>query len=239
MSSTATGMFRRCFLVSLPMAMGYRPIGIALGVLFVKAGFPWYVAPISALAIFAGSMEFLLVGLIIHQAGLLSVFVATLLVNARHIFYPLSYPRHLRLRGLGRAYGSFTLTDEAYAVLNSGFRPESRRELLLVQALGHSYWVTGALLGGLFGGFVPAAFHGFDAAMAVLFCVLGVAFFRQNLGVLGNGQLLIAAAAGTIGVLAGLVVRAQFLIVALTVAICVAAAGVLIRDRRRQVNVLA
>lgn len=72
-----------------PVAMGYVPLGMALGALVVNLGLHWWLAPVMATAVYAGSMEFLLAGFLVSAPGLASVALATLAVNFRHVFYPL------------------------------------------------------------------------------------------------------------------------------------------------------
>jgi predicted branched-subunit amino acid permease len=66
--------------------------------------------------IYAGSLEFLLLGMVLALMPLASVAVTTFLVNFRHVFYALSFPLH-RIAGLpAKAYATFALSDEAYAL---------------------------------------------------------------------------------------------------------------------------
>lgn len=163
-----------------PVAMGYVPLGIAFGAYAVSLGFPAFVAPLTALVVFAGSMEFLLLGLVSSGAGLVYIAMTTLLVNSRHVFYGVSYPWRLLKSPFAKAYGAFALTDETYALINSGVRPTDQRELVLIQAASHVYWVAGATIGALAGTLVPAWFDGFDYALTGLFALLFVGAIRAS-----------------------------------------------------------
>src|SRR5699024_6863848 len=99
-----------------PAGLAVLPLGIALGVLVVQSGLAWWWGPVLAGVVFAGSLEFLLVGMLAAAAPFAQVAVTSLLVNFRHVFYALSFPLH-RVHGRGwRAYSTFALTDEAYAL---------------------------------------------------------------------------------------------------------------------------
>ena len=75
---------------ALPLLPGFLFLGMAYGVLMRSAGFdPWYPIVMS-LVIFAGAMQFVAIDLLSQPFAPLSVFVLTLLVNARHIFYGIS-----------------------------------------------------------------------------------------------------------------------------------------------------
>src|SRR3546814_8178273 len=73
-------------------------------------------APVFSVLIYAGSMEFLAIGLVTGGAGLLQVATTTFFVNFRHVFYGLSFPLRKVRSAVGRLYGVHALTDEAYAL---------------------------------------------------------------------------------------------------------------------------
>lgn len=202
--------------------MGYLPLGIAFGVYSTSLGFPLYVAPLTALVVYAGSVEFLLLGMVSSGASLLSIAASTLLVNSRHVLFAISYPRRLLRSTVGKFYGAFSLTDEAYALVGGGFAPRQERELLIVQGLCQLYWVGGTFLGAAFGSLLPPSFDGFDFSLTGLFVLLAVGAVRSN----SRKRTSIAAALASI--LVGLALPKQFfLLVAMTVytALCLVAAN--------------
>ncbi|WP_369262931.1 AzlC family ABC transporter permease [Streptomyces sp. R35] len=75
--------------------LGIFPLGIALGLLIIQAGLPWWLAPALSLAAFAGSLELLLVGMMATVTPLAAVALTVLVVNFRHVFYAFSFPLHL------------------------------------------------------------------------------------------------------------------------------------------------
>lgn len=172
--TTEKGSLAWALRVTVPVAMGYLPLGMAFGAYAVSLGFAPYLAPLTALVVFAGSIEFLLVGLVAAGAGLAQIAVTTLLVNARHVFYGFSYPTRLLRSPFAKFYGPYALTDEAYALITSGVRPTTERELMLIQGVSHLYWVLGAAVGAVAGGLIPASWDGFDFALTGLFSLLFV-----------------------------------------------------------------
>ena len=65
---------RQLLSLTLPVALGYVPLGMAFGVLFVsQLDYAWYMATAMSLLVFAGSAQFLAIGLLANQAGLLEV----------------------------------------------------------------------------------------------------------------------------------------------------------------------
>ena len=99
--------------------VGLFALGIGFGVLVTAHGLPWWLAPIISASMFAGSVEFLLIGMLAAGTPIATIALTTLLINSRHLFYGLTFPLH-RVRGrLAKAYTVFALCDEAYAILTS------------------------------------------------------------------------------------------------------------------------
>jgi 4-azaleucine resistance transporter AzlC len=166
---------------ALSVGFAAAAMGLAFGVLVTRSGLSWWWATIFAAVIFAGSLEFLLLGLVTALAPLGQVAAAAFLVNFRHVFYALSFPLH-RVPGVAaKAYSTFALTDEAYAVTA---RPEaqtwSRARILWLQAFVHAFWVGSVTLGALGATLIPDGVKGLDFAVTALFLVLGIDAFRAR-----------------------------------------------------------
>lgn len=98
--------------------------------------------------LYAGSMQFLLVGLLAAGVDLGAVLLVTVAVNLRHIFYGLSFPA-AAFQGHRRAlgYAMFSLTDEAYSMCTQLAKQADWRLLTWVLLLCHLYWIGGTVLG--------------------------------------------------------------------------------------------
>jgi 4-azaleucine resistance transporter AzlC len=167
--------------VSGSVGLAVFPIGIAFGMLGAHSGLPWWWATVFSSVIFAGSLEFLLIGLTVAVAPLAQIALTAFLVNSRHVFYTLSFPLHRVAGKAGRAYSTFALTDEAYALTASeAARSWPGRRILWLQAFIHAYWVTGATTGAALGMFIPAHIAGLNFAMTALFTVLAMDAFRAR-----------------------------------------------------------
>jgi 4-azaleucine resistance transporter AzlC len=170
---------RQGWRIAMPACVAVLPLGLALGVLVVHSGLPWWCAPLLAAVVFAGSLEFLLVGMLAAAAPLSQIAATALLVNFRHVFYALSFPLH-RVRGLGpKAYSTFALTDEAYALTTpSATAPSTagwtRARILTIQASFHLVWVCGVTFGAAVGSLIPPPLVGLDFAVTALFTVLSI-----------------------------------------------------------------
>lgn len=176
--SEIRGGIRDTWLVGL----GLIPLGLAFGLVMVQAGFAWWWTPIFSIIIYAGSMEFLAVQLVTTGVGPLSAAITGFMVNFRHIFYGLTFPRHLISSPLGRAYSTYALTDESYAITSSRppTAPNSGARVLTIQILCQLMWVLPGLAGALLGTAIPSSVLGVDYALTALFIVLAYEAFRAN-----------------------------------------------------------
>ncbi|MER6352826.1 AzlC family ABC transporter permease [Streptomyces sp. NPDC001634] len=166
---------------SFSAGLGIFPLGIALGLLIIQAGLPWWLAPALSLAAFAGSLELLLVGMMATVTPLAAVALTVLVVNFRHVFYAFSFPLHLVRHPIGKAYAVYAMIDEAYAVNAS--LPEHERSaprLLAMQIACETYWVGGGLVGVALGTALPAPIKGLEFALCALFTVLTLDAFRSR-----------------------------------------------------------
>ncbi|MDZ7885358.1 MAG: AzlC family ABC transporter permease [Mycobacterium sp.] len=170
--------------LAAPIGLAFLPLGAALGFLVVHAGLAWWWAPVFAAVIYAGSLEFLMVGLAAAGSPVATVALTTLIVNSRHVFYALSFPLH-RVAGLpGKLYSTYVISDEAYAVgVSPAARDWTSRQILTMQAGLHLTWTVSAGLGGLLGAALPIErLHGLEFALTALFIVLAIDAYRQHPG---------------------------------------------------------
>ncbi|MER6952524.1 AzlC family ABC transporter permease [Streptomyces sp. NPDC000618] len=155
------------------VGLGMFPLGVAFGVLVVHSGLSWWWAPVISGLVYAGSLEFLLMGMIVALAPLAQIALSAFLINFRHVFYALSFPLHRVESPVGKAYAVFGMTDEAYALTSGGAaRSWSGRRILWLQAFLQTYWVSGATAGALLGAVIPPQVVGLDFALTALFAVL-------------------------------------------------------------------
>ena len=97
---------------SLPILAGFLFLGITYGIYMVSSGFSPIYPILTSLLVLAGSVEFLLVSLLKGPFDPLSVFLLTLMVNARHIFYSISMLEKYQGLGWKKIYLIFGLCDE-------------------------------------------------------------------------------------------------------------------------------
>lgn len=177
MSSLNTFVLR----TSLPIFFGYIALGGAFGVLFSELGYHWVYATAMGLFIYAGAGQFLAVGLLANQAGFVEMAVATFLLNARHLFYGLSFISQIKSHGLPKLYQIFALTDETYSLLTSTRVPDGVDEgkfQVRLTLLNHIYWVMGCTLGAWLGGQFAFSTAGIEFVLPALFVVLAIEQYK-------------------------------------------------------------
>ncbi len=215
--------FKIAFRDTVPVMTGYLFLGFGFGILMQQNGYGvlWSVA-MSAL-IYAGSMQYVAVGLLTSGAGLITTALTTLLVNARHLFYGISMVDKYKDVGKTKPYLIFALTDETFSLVSKDSLPEgvSRNTYSLwVSLLDHIYWVSGTLLGALAGSFLPINLEGIEFVLTALFvtifveqwlstknhtpAILGVLTTAVCLLIFGKDIFLIPSMVIITGVLAGM-----------------------------------
>lgn len=191
------------------VGLGLIPLGLAFGLLMVQSGYAWWWTPIFSVLIYAGSMEFLALNLVTAGVGPFSAAITGLMVNFRHVFYGLTFPRKKVPSIPGKVYSTYALTDESYAIVSA--KPPgtvSGTRILTIQLCCQSLWVVPGIIGSLVGQLLPAGLQGMEFALIALFVVLTWESFQNNrdfslpltamvltlvAGVLAPGQMLVIA----------------------------------------------
>lgn len=166
---------RKNIRLTLPLLMGYIPLSIAFAVAWLQAGLPVWGALLTSIILYAGSMQFLLIGLLATDVGLDTILLATLAVNLRHIFYGLSFPTApFRGHPLALGYSIFALTDEGYSAISTidTNDRDSYRSITACLAILQGSWVFGTTIGLVAGSLLPNTVIGFDFALCGVFLVL-------------------------------------------------------------------
>ncbi len=174
---------RAAFPHTVPVMTGYLFMGMAFGILLQSKGYGPLWAFCMALFIFAGSMQFVAVGLMAAGFHPVIALLMTLMVNARHVFYGISMLETFRRFGKAKYYMIFGLTDETFALFCSVKPPPGMNEerfFLSIAALDQSYWVAGCTLGGLLGTALPINVLGIDFVMTALFVVIFLEQWKQK-----------------------------------------------------------
>jgi 4-azaleucine resistance transporter AzlC len=188
-AAQARGFLWRAACRVAPVVLGYVPVGFAYGVLAKNAGLSTPNILSMSVLVFAGSAQFIAVGLLAAGASMAGIVLTAFVVNLRHLLFSAALSPSLggwRRRDLSLL--AFELTDETFALHACALRhgPLSRAETLAVGVMAQAAWVLGSLLGAVAGSAVgdvqPIAL---DFALPAMFIALlaGQAKTRTHLAV--------------------------------------------------------
>lgn len=167
---------------TIPMMVGAAPFGVIFGTLVTSGPLALWHGQFMSLAVFAGSAQFIALGLIASHASFAVIWATTLIVNLRHVLYSATlapYVAHLPLRW--RLVLGALLTDEVFAVAWAHFRRHPPGDSVspwhflgsgLAMYLNWQLWTAvGLLFGAAFPGLQSL---GLDFAMVATFIAIVV-----------------------------------------------------------------
>ncbi len=164
---------KAAFKATIPVLTGYLVLGFGFGIVLKSAGYGILTAFFMSLFIYAGSMQYVAVGLLAGGASLLTVALTTLMVNARHLFYGISMLEKYRGAGKYKPYLIFALTDETYSLVCQDHGEIALEQQIqydfFVSLLNQIYWVAGSVLGAVAGTVLTFNSEGIDFALTALF----------------------------------------------------------------------
>lgn len=167
--------FKAAFPQTLPIFAGFMFLGMSYGIYMKVSGFSFIYPMLMSMTIFAGSVEFIAVSMLLGVFNPLQCLLMTVMVNARHLFYGISMLDKYKGTGLKKPYLIFGLCDETFSINYTAKIPDNADSgwfMFFVTLLNQIYWVSGATIGGLFGGILPFKTDGLDFVMTALFTVI-------------------------------------------------------------------
>lgn len=166
---------RAAFPYTVPILAGFLFLGMTYGVYMNVSGFSFLYPMLMSLTIFAGSMEFVAVSLLLSAFAPLQALLLTLMINARHLFYGISMLDKYKGTGWKKIYLIFGMCDESFSINCTAQIPEGIDRgwfMFFVTLLNQIYWFTGSTLGGVFGSFISFNTQGLDFVMTAMFVVI-------------------------------------------------------------------
>ena len=200
----AASSIRQGIKAATPVVMGYIPIAIAFGILAYQVGLGIAEAAAMSVFVFAGSAQFIAMGMIGAGNSIGAIVVTTFLVNLRHMLMSAALSPHLR--GLSHkelAWFGFQLTDETFALHSTRFREgvPDVLESFALNGTAQASWVLGTIVGVLVGGVVSdVEGMGMDYALPAMFIALVFIQVHNStyftVGVLGGTAAMVFQVAG-------------------------------------------
>jgi 4-azaleucine resistance transporter AzlC len=182
-----------------PVVLGYIPIGFAYGVLAQKAGISTLNTLLISLLVYAGSSQFIAVGLFAAGTPTWSVIATTFVVNLRHLLMSAALSPYLKRWRRGElAAFAYELTDETFAVHSARFASGTidKAAVFVTNVTAQASWILGGWLGTVAGQLVtdvkPLALDYTLAAMFIALLVLQTVDRVQIVIALLSGMLAVA-----------------------------------------------
>jgi len=188
---------------SLPIWIGVTPFGLVFGLLGQQTELGVLGTLAMSSFVFAGSAQFISLGLLQAGTAYPLIILTTLVVNLRHMLYGASLAPHIRrLRPAWQRFLAFGLTDESYALTVTRYARSDGGEsghwyFLAANANMFICWQLSTSLGILLGNWVPdPAALGLDFALSATFIGLMIPHVRDRASVVA------IVVAGTVALLA-------------------------------------
>lgn len=145
------------FIASLPLLMGFVPLGFIDGVLLQDAGLNLIQIVLMSIVVFAGSSQFISAPMFASMTSGVSIVITTFIVNIRHLLYSSSLSTKVEEKSLPKIMlmAQF-ITDETYAINYEQYQSEewTDNNNTLLGMMGCFYWAFGNFLGGFFGNII-------------------------------------------------------------------------------------
>lgn len=167
--------FKAAFPYTIPIFAGFWFLSLTYGILMNASGFNFLYPMLMSMTIFAGSMEFFTVSLLLGAFDPVKAFLMTLMINARHLFYGISMLDKYKGTGLKKLYLIFGMCDESFSINYTADIPPDVDKgwfMFFVNLLNQIYWVSGATIGGIFGSLINFNTEGLDFVLPAMFVVI-------------------------------------------------------------------
>ena len=187
MSRTIRLEFTRGAIDTIPLIVGAIPFGIIYGTLSQSSDLSIYGALALSSIVFAGSSQFVALGLIASGSSIFIIIATTFLINLRHLLYSFSLRHHLsHLPQKWKIPLSFGLTDETFAVTFKHYSDNSLHNLKHWYFLGsflffYLNWQICTITGIIFGSSFPEIKNwGLEFAMSATFIGIVIPYLKSK-----------------------------------------------------------
>lgn len=172
---------------TLPLIIGAIPFGLIFGTLAVSSGLSFIGTLAMSAFVFAGSAQFIAVGLLALGTSWPIIVVTTFVVNLRHLLYAVTLVPYVKpLSSRWQIPLAFWLTDETFAVVINRYQQPDKSPYKHWYYLGsavamYSNWQLCTFLGLTTGQMFPdMATWGLDFAMPVTFIGMTIPYLKNK-----------------------------------------------------------
>lgn len=142
--------------MGMPIALGYMPIAMTFGMLAKSTGVLFLETFGLSAIVFAGASQFMAINLLHLNTNIISIIVATFLLNMRHFLMSASLSRKFKnLNPKWIPIIGFGVTDESFSVASMNENKISKEYFLAINFMIYCSWVGNTLIGYLMGELLP------------------------------------------------------------------------------------
>lgn len=169
---------------SIPIVLGYFPLGFAFGVLAVQVGLSIFQAVLMSVLCFTGAGQYIAIGVVQAGGAVMTAVLANILVNLRYFLFAASTVPHLKdLPAVPASILSYGLTDETYAVAINRYQkhPASIAYMAGLNLTAHLAWIGSTFVGAALGMLITNTDkYGFGFALPAMYTCLMVLMISRK-----------------------------------------------------------
>lgn len=174
---------------SIPVILGYLPIGISYGILALSTDLPPFLIVGMSVFVFAGSSQLIAVNMLSAQATVIPIIMTTFLINLRHILMSASLSLHFKNTPTKLLpFIGFVITDESFALGSTLLEENRKNKGIFFLAMGLSAylgWVFSSLIGVIIGKYIlNFEIPVIDFVLPAMFIILLIMQIKEKMDVL-------------------------------------------------------
>jgi len=212
---------------SIPVILGYLPIGISYGILALSTDLPPYLIVGMSVFVFAGSSQLIAINMLTAQATVIPVVMTTFLINLRHILMSASLSLHFKKTPSKLLpFIGFVITDESFALGSTLLEEDRENKGIFFLSMGISAylgWVFSSLIGVILGRYIlNFEIPVIDFVLPAMFIILLIMQIKEKM------DIIVAILAGVLSITLYFIVPGNWNIIIATISAAVL--GVMIEN---------
>ena len=169
---------------SVPVFFGFLPVAITFAIMATAIGLTALETIAMSVFVFAGASQIMAMGMIGAGAGMLSVVLATFVLNLRHLIMSTCIFNKIRIKNpLLKLVGAMSVTDEGFALITTEKDDKCNVPYVFgIITLTYLSWVFGTVIGVVASNILPRIIaDSFGIALYALFIALIVPDIKKSL----------------------------------------------------------
>lgn len=169
---------------SVPVFFGFLPVAITFAIMATATGLTVLETIAMSVFVFAGASQIMAMGMIGAGAGMLSVVLATFVLNLRHLIMSTCIFNKIRIKNpLLKLVGAMSVTDEGFALITTEKDDKCNVPYVFgIITLTYLSWVFGTVIGVVASNILPRIIaDSFGIALYALFIALIVPDIKKSL----------------------------------------------------------